>query len=87
MALLLITNKYFVLLSTDHLSKLLILFQIVLKILSCIHAKYNIIIVTGDFNLHVDNLSDSLTKQFLELFSCVDFIQHVNFWSEFAALK
>uniref|UniRef100_A0A3P8P5K8 Reverse transcriptase domain-containing protein n=1 Tax=Astatotilapia calliptera TaxID=8154 RepID=A0A3P8P5K8_ASTCA len=35
------------------------------------------IILTGDFNLHIDNPSDPATKEFLNILHCLDFIQHV----------
>src|ERR1700733_5174853 len=36
-------------------------------------------LVTGDFNIHVDNPSDSLASKFLKLLSSLNLIQHVNF--------
>lgn len=35
------------------------------------------IILTGDFNLHIDNPSDSASKEFLNILHCMDFTQHV----------
>jgi len=36
-------------------------------------------IITGDFNIHLDNLSDHTTSQFLYLLSSFNLMQHVNF--------
>ena len=36
-------------------------------------------IITGDFNIHLDNLSDHTTSQFLSLLSSFNLTQHVNF--------
>ena len=36
-------------------------------------------IITGDFNIHLDNHSDHATSQFLSLLSSFDLTQHVNF--------
>ncbi len=47
------------------------------ELLSIIHTKYNRIIITGDFNLHVDNISDPMSREFLNLLNCLDFKQHV----------
>ena len=42
-----------------------------------IHTTYNRILITGDFNLHVDNTSDPVSRVFLNLLNCLDFKQHV----------
>src|SRR5688572_30129279 len=39
----------------------------------------NEFLLTGDFNIHVDNPSDSLGSDFLNLLSSANLIQHVNF--------
>ena len=36
-------------------------------------------VITGDFNLHIDNPSDSQTKQFLSVLDSTNLIQHVSF--------
>ena len=36
-------------------------------------------IITGDFNIHLDNPTDHLTSQFLSLLSSFNLTQHVNF--------
>ena len=36
-------------------------------------------IITNDFNIHLDNLSDHTTSQFLYLLSSFNLMQHVNF--------
>ena len=47
------------------------------ELLSIIHSKYDRILITGDFNLHIDNLSDPMSREFLNLLYCLDFKQHV----------
>ena len=47
------------------------------ELLSTIHATYNRILITGDFNLHIDNISDPLSREFLNLLNCMDFNQRV----------
>ncbi|CAJ1064708.1 hypothetical protein NHX12_012799 [Xyrichtys novacula] len=47
------------------------------KLLSIIHTTYNKILITGDFNLHIDNTSDPVSREFLNLLKCFDFQQHV----------
>ncbi|XP_036072698.1 uncharacterized protein LOC118600080, partial [Oryzias melastigma] len=46
------------------------------EFLSFIHSKYNRIVLTGDFNLHVDTDGDAVANEFLNLLHCMDFIQH-----------
>jgi len=36
-------------------------------------------VITGDFNIHLDNSSDHATSQFLSVLSSFNLIQHVNF--------
>ena len=36
-------------------------------------------IITGDFNIHIDNSTDHLSSQFLSLLSSFNLMQHVNF--------
>jgi len=48
------------------------------ELLSIIHSKYNKIIIVGDFNIHVDNPSDSLSSEFLNLINFMNFNQHVS---------
>lgn len=47
------------------------------EFLSIIHTTYNRILITGDFNLHVDNTSDPVSREFLNLLNCLDFKQHI----------
>ena len=36
-------------------------------------------LITGDFNIHLDNPTDHLTSQFLSLLSTFNLTQHVDF--------
>lgn len=47
------------------------------ELLSITHSNYNRILITGDFNLHIDNSSDPMSREFLNLLHCLDFNQHV----------
>ena len=47
------------------------------ELLSVIHTTYNRVLIAGDFNLHVDNISDTMSREFLNLLCCLDFKQHV----------
>uniref|UniRef100_A0A672IAL3 Reverse transcriptase domain-containing protein n=1 Tax=Salarias fasciatus TaxID=181472 RepID=A0A672IAL3_SALFA len=47
------------------------------ELLTIIHSKYSRILITGDFNLHLDDNSDSMSREFLNLLNCLDFKQHV----------
>ncbi|KAL7406155.1 hypothetical protein ABVT39_014107 [Epinephelus coioides] len=47
------------------------------ELLSIIHSNYNRILITGDFNLHIDNTSDPVSREFLNLSNCLDFKQHI----------
>ena len=47
------------------------------ELLSIIHTSYSRILITGDFNLHVDVTSDPISREFLNLLNCLDFKQHV----------
>ncbi|KAL7369618.1 hypothetical protein ABVT39_003721 [Epinephelus coioides] len=44
------------------------------ELLTIIHTTYNRILIT---NLHVDNTSDPMSREFLNLLTCMDFKQHV----------
>ena len=46
-------------------------------LLTIIHATYDRILITGDFNIHVNKSSDSMSRDFLNLLNCMDFYQHV----------
>ena len=47
------------------------------ELLSIIHSTYNKILITGDFNIHIDDNSDPTTTEFLNILNCMDFKQHV----------
>lgn len=47
------------------------------ELLSIIHNQYERIVILGDFNLHIDNQSDSFPQDFLNLLNCMNFTQHV----------
>ena len=47
------------------------------ELLSITHSNYNRILITGDFNLHIDNSSDPMSREFLNLLHCLHFNQHV----------
>ena len=47
------------------------------ELLSITHRNYNRILISGDFNLHIDNSSDPMSREFLNLLHCLDFKQHV----------
>ena len=47
------------------------------ELLSIIHNNFNRAIILGDFNLHIDNQSDSLASEFLNMLNCMNFNQHV----------
>ncbi len=47
------------------------------EFLAIIHTSYNRILITGDFNLHVDDTSDAISREFLNLLNCLDFKQHI----------
>ena len=49
------------------------------ELLSIIHANFNRIIIVGDFNLHIDNQSDSLASQFLNMLNCMNFKSYFRF--------
>ena len=48
------------------------------EILSMIHTNHDQIIITGDFNLHVDVDDDSKARDFTNLLNSMDFSQHVS---------
>ena len=41
------------------------------------HRNYNKILIRSDFNLHIDNCSDPLLRELLNLLHCLDINQHV----------
>ena len=45
--------------------------------LTSIHSKYNNILITGDFNLHIINSWDFYANEFLNLLNSMDFKQHI----------
>lgn len=47
------------------------------EFLSIVHSSYKMIIISGDFNLHIDNQSDYLSKDFINILSSMDFKQHI----------
>ena len=47
------------------------------ELLSLCSTNYNKILICGDINLHVDNASDAMAMDFIELLHSFDFIQHV----------
>ena len=47
------------------------------ELLSIIHTNYDKIIITGDFNIHVDNGNDSKARDFMNLLNSMDFTQHI----------
>lgn len=53
------------------------------EFLSILHNSYDMIILTGDFNLHIDNLLDSVSNEFLNVIWIlyVIYIQLYGFYS------
>ena len=47
------------------------------ELLSIIHTNYDKIIITGDFNIHVDNVNNSKARDFMDLLNSMDFTQHI----------
>ena len=47
-------------------------------LLSILNTNYDMVILTGDFNLHVDNEKDKMAKDFISLLADFDFTQHVS---------
>lgn len=47
------------------------------EFLSIIHASYNMIVISSNYNHHTDKQSDHLSKEFMDLFGSTDFSQHV----------
>ena len=47
------------------------------KLLTIIHTTYERVIISGDFNVHMDNKSDTFTMEFLNLLNFINFTQHV----------
>ena len=48
------------------------------EFLSVLHTKYNRILIAGDFNIHIDNDTDPLAREFLNILNIMDFKQHVS---------
>ena len=48
------------------------------EFLSLLHTQHDQIILTGDFNIHVDNPFDPIAKDFLNLLDSMGFTQHVS---------
>ncbi|KAF7643041.1 hypothetical protein LDENG_00246040 [Lucifuga dentata] len=48
------------------------------QLLTIALVKYDRVILLGDFNLHVNDCSDSRTAEFMDLVTSLDFTQHVN---------
>lgn len=46
--------------------------------LSNIVTRYDCILISGDFNIHVDNMADSFAIQFTDLLTSFEFIQHIS---------
>ena len=47
------------------------------EFLSILHSSYNMIILTGDFNLHIDNRLDPISSEFLKVLNYMNFVQNV----------
>ena len=47
------------------------------ELLSICSTNYDSALISGDLNLHLDNVSDAVTTSFLELLHSFNFIQHV----------
>ena len=47
------------------------------EFLSIIHANYDICIISGDFNLHVDVEANHQAKEFTDMLGSMDFTQHI----------
>ena len=48
------------------------------ELLSIIHTNFDRIVITGDFNLHVDNKEDRKASDFIDLLGSMDFVQHIS---------
>ena len=48
------------------------------EFLSILHAQYDKCIISGDFNLHVDDKTDKASVEFMDLLESMDFVQHVS---------
>ena len=71
------------LLSTDHHTQKNIVFPQLYFYLSFLSISRLLLckeqlLITGDFNIHVDDLQDSCARKFLEVFDCVGLKQHVD---------
>ena len=58
------------------LSKALFLTELA-DLLSICSTEYDRALLTGDYNLHVDNASDAMAMDFLKLLDSFDFTQHI----------
>ena len=47
------------------------------ELLTIIHTNYVRVIISGDFNAHMDNQSDTFTMEFLNRLNFINFTQHV----------
>ena len=48
------------------------------EFLSIIHMQYDKCLITGDFNLHVDDKTDKISTEFMDLLESMDFVQHIS---------
>lgn len=46
------------------------------ELLSKITVDYDSILISGDFNIHIDNTTDHFAEQFFDILSTFEFIQH-----------
>lgn len=47
------------------------------ELLSKISVKYDTVLISGDFNIHIDNSTDFFANQFTDMLSTFDLIQHI----------
>ena len=47
------------------------------EFLSILYTSYNMIIISGDFNVHTDVGSDCIARDFIDLLNFMDYYQHV----------
>ena len=48
------------------------------EFLSIIHMQYDKCLITGDFNLHIDDKTDKISMDFMDLLDSMDFVQHIS---------